>query len=883
MTNIWGFLTQTVSVSLIAALILLIKALLNDKLSPRWQYGIWSILALRILFPVPIETRILLPIPVWVETLKGVVEKGLNSNYSEVYMPAKLTHIFPNASGTPISITDWVFVLYAVGILVSILWYLISYLRLYRMLKTGAKPSEKILQRIQNVCEKYDLKNCNTVTIEGLPSAFVCGGWRPILTLPEDIEVDEKVILHELLHLKYHDEMQSFLWCILKSFHWCNPFLQFIFRRIENDMESLCDQRVLERLEGEERREYGLILLNMANEKYARMPGTSSISNGGKNIKRRIAAIVRFKKYPRGMSLVSICVGVLLFFEAFVGDVYAVNNKIYQPVGVNELNYALANARVNRCKTVAGALDTYAKGLLLENGIYVATASSMEKHAEIEKKLMGNESTSNPIYHYDSGEEFDQLYSWDGYKIYNLNEVKENQYEAILTFSVTDEVDSRKNSLLVPVQIRYEDAWVVDEMGERRVTPFEVNSVSHPSLGIPMMKTYFAEGKYGTAEISLISVHHIKNEIQQTPFLGMEAFDETIKVNAEFEYVYLYDVVEYVCKADEAGNLPQKTYGVQYNLVDEEGNTAFEDIITNHTNRGTGMYGNVYAIDNIQENYRGLESQHNSSCGYSPDEVEVHIPNAYRMKTYWDGEEVEELTLTEKESDHQKFYMVSEKTESNYSIYISSKVMRDLKSRMDLDYQEAKKNGKIVEDASYDIKRDVLEAALFSYGIEEKEVLETYGIYECDLYGSYSPSLFVNDTKILEPKFYYNAESGEWIITCGGYYTGDDYKKQLLPGDVGAREHFGFKLSNIIGEYTSCITDSYAVIQDAIGNKREETTNRSSGVGSESVDYELQDYTYLDSSLQLQYVGARWYCANSYAPGFENISSELTVFYNHTN
>lgn len=209
--------------------------------------------------------------------------------------------------------------------------------------------------------------------------------------------------------------------------------------------------------------------------------------------------------------------------------------------------------------------------------------------------------------------------------------------------------------------------------------------------------------------------------------------------------------------------------------------------------------------------------------------------------------------------------------------------MRDLKSRMDFDYQEAKKNGKIVEEVSYITKRDALEAAMFSYGIEEKETLETYGIYECDLYGSYSPSLFINDTKILEPKLYYNAENGEWIITCGGYYTGDDYKKQLLPGDVGGREHFGFKITEKIGEYTSYVTDSYANIQDSTGNKREETTNRSSGVGSEGVDYELQDYTYLDSSLQLQYVGARWYCANSYAPGFENISGELSVFYNHKN
>ena len=41
---------------------------------------------------------------------------------------------------------------------------------------------------------------------------------------------------------------------------------------------------VLERLEGEERRAYGVILLSMADGRYARAPGTSSMANGGTRI-----------------------------------------------------------------------------------------------------------------------------------------------------------------------------------------------------------------------------------------------------------------------------------------------------------------------------------------------------------------------------------------------------------------------------------------------------------------------------------------------------------------------------------------------------------------------------------------------------------------------
>ena len=59
MVNIWEFILQTISVSLVAGFLLIIKNIFKDKLTPRWQYGIWVILALRILIPVKSISTIL--------------------------------------------------------------------------------------------------------------------------------------------------------------------------------------------------------------------------------------------------------------------------------------------------------------------------------------------------------------------------------------------------------------------------------------------------------------------------------------------------------------------------------------------------------------------------------------------------------------------------------------------------------------------------------------------------------------------------------------------------------------------------------------------------------------------------------------------------------
>ena len=279
MTGIWGFLLQTLYVSLVGGLLLVVKAIFRDKLTPRWQYGVWSVLALRILIPVQMTWKyVLLPLPLWVETARILADHAL-----------------------PEVLFVWLYRLYLMGVAVFLAGYLFSYFRLGRLLKRGEAPSAELTQQISAVAERYDLNPCKAVIIPGLTSPMVCGIIHPVLAVPADAPLDDHVILHELLHVKYHDALQNVFWSICRALHWCNPLVHYFVNQIGNDMESLCDQRVLERLEGEARRNYGLSLLAMSNDRYPRAPGTTSISNGGKNITRRIEAIVRFKKYPKGL------------------------------------------------------------------------------------------------------------------------------------------------------------------------------------------------------------------------------------------------------------------------------------------------------------------------------------------------------------------------------------------------------------------------------------------------------------------------------------------------------------------------------------------------------------------------------------------------------
>ena len=381
MSNIWEFLYQTLSVSLAAAVLLAVKWLLRDKLSPRWQYAVWGVLALRALIPASLGRSLVPQLALWTETAKSAAELALDSAFTGPFELMSVAAPVPLAGGLPRSLTDWLFVLYAAGVLAALVWYAYRYARLRALLWRGREDAA-VRAAVDAAAEKYGLKPCRTVSVPGLKGAFVCGVIRPVLAVPEGEIPDGKIILHELLHLKYLDAAQNIFWCVLRALHWCNPFLQYVFNRVGNDMEALCDQRVLERLEGEERREYGSILLGMASDSYARAPGTSSISNGARNIARRIEAIARFKLYPRGMALVSVC-AVLLLGASLLTGARAEPEARDNPGTSAEALAALTDARVFPCASVPAAIDSYVKGALLGNFYALASVSPADGYGEI--------------------------------------------------------------------------------------------------------------------------------------------------------------------------------------------------------------------------------------------------------------------------------------------------------------------------------------------------------------------------------------------------------------------------------------------------------------------------------------------------------------------
>lgn len=524
MTDLWSFLLQTLTASGVAALLLAVKALFRDKLSPRWQFGVWGVLALVLLLPAGGGGRYaLFNWPLWVESAKT----ALTGDYSLTRVLAPIP--LPLGLGHPPSPADLLYLLYLAGAAALLLRYALSYLRLRLALRQGAEADGA---QIRRVAAAYGCRPCRAVAVPGLSSAFVCGVFRPVLALPAERPVDDKVILHELLHLRFHDA------------------------------ESLCDQRVLERLEGEERRDYGRILLSMADDRYARAPGTSSMANGGRNIRARIQAIARFRRYPAGMALVSVCIAAVLALPALfgtrAGGVVLGSRRWDDAL---DFQTAMASARVARCTTAAAALDAYGKAVLEQNGIYRALCAPLEEHpalaAEMEAAATGPD---HWVYtRWESG-----LPGYPdpraGYFLYNLFP-DSGGYRALMVFPLQwaypdgpDHPPAPDPDCLWlasrPVRAeRREDRWVVLPQGAFTLTETSRSLDDGGWLvwgeaSLPAAVTYAAETEQFRLELRYQTVHALDNAIQSQTGLswlpGTSAFDTAVKPYARFARAYAF-------------------------------------------------------------------------------------------------------------------------------------------------------------------------------------------------------------------------------------------------------------------------------------------------------------------------------------------------------
>lgn len=338
----------SIATSVTAIIILGIKSLLKNRISPKWQFALWIILSLRLLMPVLPESKVSV-----LNTVPQVKNVVISERPIHRAVDSSLPEGKPYVTGTVMvgeryrqitfskTLMDNVLGIWLAGSIILLIYSLGIYL-IYHMKTRSFKLSDDMsIYSVLEACKKeLDITADIKVRIGG-ETPLLKGLFTPEIILPEGYTEQElkSVFMHELMHYKHKDILWSIFSTLLLCAYWYNPLMWISFKVFRRDMEILCDYRVLQVYS--DRKTYASVLLKTALKRNRYLPCTTSMQNGEKDISKRVKYIAYFKKPKVFWSFIAIAAATIVMIVCLTNPSKNTAEEIKNTVvtSVKEMDY----------------------------------------------------------------------------------------------------------------------------------------------------------------------------------------------------------------------------------------------------------------------------------------------------------------------------------------------------------------------------------------------------------------------------------------------------------------------------------------------------------------------------------------------------------------
>ncbi len=278
-------LNMSISASWIVLAVFVLRLLL--KKSPKWiTVLLWAIVAVRLVCPFSFESVLsLIPsgqtIPTDIAVSPNpnidsgvpIINDTINPIITQNFTPTVETDVNPLQILLSVITLAWV-----LGIAAMLIYTAVSYCRVKSRVKTAVLMRDNIYQ-------------CETVE-----SPFVLGVIKPKIYLPFDISGQDLdyVIAHEQSHISRKDHIWKPFGFLILSVYWFNPLIWMAYILLCRDIELACDEKVINRLDTQERADYSQALLNCSVNR--RVLAACPLTFGEVSVKQRIKGVLKYKK-----------------------------------------------------------------------------------------------------------------------------------------------------------------------------------------------------------------------------------------------------------------------------------------------------------------------------------------------------------------------------------------------------------------------------------------------------------------------------------------------------------------------------------------------------------------------------------------------------------
>ena len=345
-----NMLNLSIAVTAAAVLVLLIKLLFGNQITPRVHMRLWLLVAVSFIFsPIAefmpessLAVRNWLPQSestvetVWVEPYEDLNARGFAIEEQGNYYAVQKDHLslrvpFSDktldaefaATTSRAKLENWVWLAGAAAVS---LWLLLGSRKQKRKLK--ALPDGRdaaLLAELEAVKVLVGVDNKVRIRIkEGAETTFLTrmrGQYVIALESGFDAAERRQVLLHELTHLKHGDLGGNQLAALILAICWWNPVIWLAFRRFRRDMEIYCDYDAA-RLSGD-KKAYATTLVKAAAGTERFVLGTTSFIGGEKEVSARVKALAAFKKpktWIAAAAVLALVIGCVCFVLNPVGS-----------------------------------------------------------------------------------------------------------------------------------------------------------------------------------------------------------------------------------------------------------------------------------------------------------------------------------------------------------------------------------------------------------------------------------------------------------------------------------------------------------------------------------------------------------------------------------
>lgn len=295
-----SLLQMSLSASIMILAIMGIRVLALHRLSKKLFPIFWGMVLVRLLVPFS------LPAPFSIYQLTS-------RSTAEVHGVMAVTTALPSGPEaaapaiTPTAGLSLGTLLWAVGLILGVLYFTIAYIRCLRMFGTALPVENK--WACQWLAAHSNWRPISLRQTDRIAAPLTYGLFKPVILLPAqtdwtDTDGLQYVLAHEYGHIRRLDGAFKLLLTAALCLHWFNPLVWLMYALANRDIELACDEKVV-RLFGETTRSaYALTLISMEEKKNEFVPLCSNFSKN--TTKERIEAIMKIKKTSLAAAMIAL-------------------------------------------------------------------------------------------------------------------------------------------------------------------------------------------------------------------------------------------------------------------------------------------------------------------------------------------------------------------------------------------------------------------------------------------------------------------------------------------------------------------------------------------------------------------------------------------------